>query len=81
MLYNIKKDKINLLMPRELTESASRVAKELNKSLGELVKKVLKKFINNFEKRKLEKQIREGYEANYNYYLKTDDEFKFADLE
>lgn len=81
MLPDIKKDKINLLMPRDLTESASRVAKELNKSLSELVRKALREFINNFEKRKLEEELREGYEANYNYYLKTDDEFKFADSE
>ena len=81
MLHNIKKDKINLLMPRELTESASKVAKELNKSLSELVRKALKEFIDNFEKRRLEEQLREGYEANYNYYLKTDNEFKFADSE
>jgi len=60
----------------ELSNKISSIAKQRNLPLSEIVRNALQFYIE-----KIENELEAGYKANYNYYLKTQEDWKFADKE
>ncbi len=73
--------KINFQTSPELYFRANIVAEELNFSLSETIRIALEEFLKRYEAEKIQKELEEGYKANEAYYLKMNEEWKFADAE
>jgi metal-responsive CopG/Arc/MetJ family transcriptional regulator len=73
--------KKSFLIPKPLYDRLVRISEELGLNFSEMLRRVIKEFIERYEKGKLEKELEEGYKANYQYYLKTNEEFQYADSE
>ena len=80
-MFTQKKEKINFYIPVDLNQSINEVAKELNENVSELLRIAVREFLERYEREKLKRELEEGYKANYDYYLKTNDEFQYADSE
>lgn len=60
--------RVNFIIPYDVSERASNLAKEMNISLSELARKSLQQMIERIEKEKLDQLLIEGYKANSQYY-------------
>ncbi|MFA4923928.1 MAG: ribbon-helix-helix domain-containing protein, partial [Ignavibacteriaceae bacterium] len=74
-----KKERLSFLVDSELSNKVNRISKQTNLTVSDIVRKALQNFIVLVEKEKTDKELEAGYKANYNYYLKTQDEWKYAD--
>lgn len=74
-----KKERLSFFVNSELSNKVNRISEQTNLSVSEIVRKALQKFIDQVEKEKIERELEDGYKANYEYYLKTQEEWKYAD--
>jgi metal-responsive CopG/Arc/MetJ family transcriptional regulator len=71
--------KINFYASAELYNRTNQAAAELHSSLSEMIRKALEAYLERLATEKIEKELVEGYKANYAYDLKMNEEWKFAD--
>jgi predicted transcriptional regulator len=76
-----KKERLSFFVNSELSNKVNRISKQTNLPVSEIARKALQNFIDQVEKEKIEAELEDGYKANYNYYLKTQEEWKYADKE
>lgn len=76
-----KKERLSFFVNSELSNKVNKISKQTNLTVSEIARKALQNFIDQVEKEKIEKELEAGYKANYNYYLKSQEEWKYADKE
>lgn len=76
-----KKERLSFFINSELSKKILKISKQTNSTVSEIARKALQNFIDHIEKEKIENELKEGYKANYDYYLKTQSEWKYADKE
>ena len=76
-----KKERVSFFVNQELSKKVYNISKQTNQTVSELARKALKKYIEQIEKEKIEQELEIGYKANYDYYLKSQEEWKHADKE
>lgn len=78
---NNKKERMSFFVNSELSNMVSKISKQTNLTVSEIARKALQNFIDQMEKEKIENELEAGYKANYEYYLKSQEEWKYADKE
>lgn len=76
-----KKERLSFFVNSELSRKINSISKQTNLPVSEIARKALQNFIDQIEKEKIETELEAGYKANYEYYLKTQEEWKHADKE
>ena len=76
-----KKERLSFFVNSELSNKVNRISKQTNLPVSEIARKALQNFIDQVEKEKIESELEDGYKANYDYYLKSQEEWKHADKE
>lgn len=76
-----KKERLSFFVNSELSRKVNNISKQTKLPVSEIVRKALQNFIELIEREKLESELEDGYKANYEYYLKTQGEWKYADKE
>lgn len=74
-----KKERLSFFVNSELSNKVNRISKQTNLPVSEIARKALQNFIDQVEKEKIETELEDGYKTNYDYYLKTQEEWKYAD--
>ena len=75
----IKMERINFTVSPDLFKKTGEVANEFRISISELSRRALTDFLMSVEYERLQKELADGYKANYKYYLKSSEEWKYAD--
>ena len=76
-----KKERLSFFVSRELSDKINEISKATKLTISEIARVALQNYIDQFEKERIEKELEFGYKANYNYYLKSQEEWKYADKE
>lgn len=76
-----KKERLSFFVNVELSKKVNKISKQTNVKVSEIARKALQNFIDLLEKEKIENELEAGYKANYNYYQKVQEEWKYADKE
>ena len=76
-----KKERVNFLVPTDLVKRARMVAGELDCTLSDFFRVAISNFLREYETARTEKELEEGYKANYTYYANLNKEWEFADSE
>lgn len=76
-----KKERLSFFVNSELSKRVNKISKQTNLTVSEIVRKALQSYIEQVEREKIEKELEDGYKANYEYYLKSQEEWKYADKE
>ena len=76
-----KKERLSFFVNSDLSDKVNRISKQTNLPVSEIARKALQNFVDQVEKEKIETELEDGYKANYDYYLKTQQEWKYADKE
>jgi predicted transcriptional regulator len=76
-----KKERLSFFVNSELSKKVNKISKRTNLPVSEIARKALQSFIDQTEREKAEKELEVGYKANYEYYLKSQEEWEYADKE
>jgi predicted transcriptional regulator len=76
-----KKERLSFFVNPELSDKINDISKQTNLTISEIGRKALQNFIDLLEKEKIENELEAGYKANYQYYLKSNEDWKYADKE
>ncbi|MCX6162576.1 MAG: hypothetical protein NTV87_14745 [Ignavibacteriae bacterium] len=76
-----KKERLSFFINSDLSNKINEISEQKNLTVSDIARKALLNFIKQVEKEKIEKDLEAGYKANYNYYLKSQDDWKYADKE
>ncbi|MCF8240990.1 MAG: ribbon-helix-helix domain-containing protein [Melioribacteraceae bacterium] len=74
-----KKERLSFFVNSELSDKINRISKQTKLTVSEIARKALINYIEQIEKEKIENELETGYKANYDYYLKSQEEWKYAD--
>lgn len=74
-----KKERLSFFVDSELSKKVDRISKQTNLTVSDIARKALQNFVVQAEKEKTDKELEAGYKANYNYYLKSQEEWQYAD--
>jgi len=75
---NSGKERLSFFVNRELSDKITEISKRTKLTVSEIARKALEYFIEKLEKERIEKELEEGYKANYTYYLREQEERKNA---
>ena len=76
-----KKERLSFFVNSELSEKVNRISKQSKLTVSEFVRRALQNYIDLMEKEKINNELEAGYKANYDYYLKSQEDWKYADKE
>ena len=76
-----KKERLSFFINSETSKRVNNISKQTKLPVSEIARRALQSYINQVEKEKIEKELEAGYKANYEYYLKSQEEWKHADKE
>ena len=76
-----KKERLSFFVNSDLSEKVNKISEQTNLTVSEIARQALVSFIEQVEKERIEKELEAGYKANYEYYLKQQEEWKHADKE
>ena len=76
-----KKERLSFFVNSELSNKVNQISKQTKLTVSEIARKALLNYIDEIEKEKIEKELEAGYKANYEYYLKSQEDWKYADKE
>lgn len=76
-----KKERLSFFINSETLKRVNNISKQTKLPVSEIARRALQNYINQVEKEKIEKELEAGYKANYEYYLKSQEEWKHADKE
>lgn len=79
--YNAKKERLSFFVNENLSKKVYQISKQTNQTVSEFARKALIEYIEQIEKKKTEQELEDGYKANYDYYLKSQEDWKHADKE
>jgi len=78
---NNKKERLSFFVSSELSDKINHISKHTKLTVSEIARKALQNYIDQIEKEKIEKELEDGYKANYDYYMKSQEDWKYADKE
>jgi len=76
-----KKERLSFFINSETSKRVNNISKQTKLPVSEIARRALHSYIDQVEKEKIEKELEAGYKANYEYYLKSQEEWKHADKE
>lgn len=76
-----KKERLSFFVNSDLSDKVNQISEQTNLTVSEIARQALVNFIEQVEKERIEKELEAGYKANYDYYLKAQEEWKNADKE
>ena len=76
-----KKERLSFFVNSELSDKVNKISKQTKLTISEIARNALQNYIDQIEKEKIENELEAGYKANYAYYLKSQEEWKYADKE
>ncbi len=76
-----KKERLSFFVNSELSNKVYQISKQTKLTVSEIARNALLNYIDEIEKEKIEKELEAGYKANYDYYLKSQEDWKYADKE
>lgn len=76
-----KKERLSFFINRDLSEKVAVISKQTNQTISEIARKALQAYTEQIEKERTEQELEAGYKANYDYYSKSQEEWKYADKE
>lgn len=76
-----KKERLSFFINSDLSDKVYKISKQTNLSVSEIARNALQNYIIELERKKIDKELEDGYRANYEYYLKNQNEWKYADKE
>ena len=76
-----KKERLSFFINSETSKRVNNISKQTRLPVSEIARRALQSYIDQVEKEKIEKELEAGYKANYEYYLKSQEEWKHADKE
>lgn len=76
-----KKERLSFFVNSELSYRVNKISKQTKLTISEIARNALQNYIDQIEKEKINNELEAGYKANYNYYLKSQEEWKYADKE
>jgi len=76
-----KKERLSFFVNSELSAKVNKISKQTKLTISEIARNALQNYIDQIEKEKIENELEAGYKANYDYYLKSQEEWKYADKE
>jgi metal-responsive CopG/Arc/MetJ family transcriptional regulator len=76
-----KKERLSFFINSELSNKVNRISKQTKITVSEIARTALQNYLDQVEKEKIEKELEAGYKANYNYYQKSQEKWKYADNE
>jgi metal-responsive CopG/Arc/MetJ family transcriptional regulator len=76
-----KKERLSFFVNADLVKKLSELSEESNLSLSDIAREALKSYLEKIEKEITDKELEDGYKANYDYYLKSQSEWDYADKE
>ncbi len=76
-----KKERLSFFVNPELSKRINKISKQTNLPVSEIAREALQSYIDQVEKEEIEKELETGYKANYEYYLKSQEEWEYADKE
>ena len=75
------KVRLSIFVNPELSVKVNKISKQTKLTVSEIARNALQNYIDQVEKEKIENELEAGYKANYDYYLKSQEEWKYADKE
>lgn len=76
-----KKERLSFFINSDISEKVNTISKKTKVTVSEIARQALLHYIEQLEKKKIESELEAGYKANYDYYLKSQEEWKYADKE
>ncbi len=76
-----KKERLSFFVNSELSDKVNKISKQTKLTISEIARNALQNYIDQIEKEKMNDELEAGYKANYDYYLKSQEEWKYADKE
>ncbi len=76
-----KNKRLSILVNADLAKKLNEYSEKTNQSLSDIAREALRNYLLQVEKEKANKELAEGYKANYEYYLKTQNDWDYADKE
>jgi len=76
-----KKERLSFFVNSELSDKVNKISKQTKLTISEIARIALQNYIDKIEKEKIENELEAGYKANYDYYLKSQEGWKYADKE
>ena len=74
-----KKERLSFFINSELSKKITEISKQTKLPVSEIGRKALQNYIAQVEKERIEQELETGYKANYSYYLKSQEDWKYAD--
>ena len=71
----------NFILSADLERRVHEVAQRTNRDFSQLIRDALHKYVEEFEKEMLHRELAEGYTANANYYSSMNKHWEAADAE
>lgn len=76
-----KKERLSFFVNTELSDKVNKVSKQLKLTVSEVARNALQNYIDQIERERIEQELESGYKANYEYYLNSQEDWKYADKE
>jgi metal-responsive CopG/Arc/MetJ family transcriptional regulator len=80
-MVEVRSVRKNINFPVGLLSRVNELTKRLNIDFSKFVREATEEYINNFEKKQLQKELEEGYKAKAKTNLKISEDFKYVDGE
>jgi len=74
-----KKERLSFFVNSELSDKVNKISKQTKLTISEIARNALQNYIDQIEKEKIENELEAGYKANYDYYIKSQEEWEYAD--
>ncbi len=74
-----KKERLSFFVNSELSDKVNKISKQTKLTISEIARNALQNYIDQIEKERIEKELEIGYQENYSYYLKSQEDWKHAD--
>ena len=76
-----KKERLSFFVSGELSDKLNSITQKQNQTVSDFIRNALISYIAQVEKERIDRELEEGYKANYDYYLKSAEDWKNADKE
>jgi metal-responsive CopG/Arc/MetJ family transcriptional regulator len=74
-----KKERLSFFVSPDLSAKINKISKQTKLTVSEIARTALQNYVDQIEKERIEKELESGYKANYDYYLKSQEDWKYAD--
>ena len=81
VLAQNKKERLSFMINSELSDKINKISKQTKTTASDIARKALQIYIDQQEKERIVKELEVGYKSNYEYYQKSNEEWKHADHE